>query len=158
MSLVIDEANPDDLSPLLDLYHFLHERDPALQLTAEVREIWRSILENPYHHNFVARAEGRMVSTCTLVVIPNLTRSTRPYAVIENVVTHPDFRKRGIGTQLLRHALRTAWAGGCYKVMLLTGRKDDATLRFYENAGFLRGVKTGIIAYPPADSGPGVSP
>jgi hypothetical protein len=40
------------------------------------------------------------------------------------------------------------WEDGCYKVMLLTGRQDEATLRFYEKVGFRRGVKTGFVATP----------
>jgi hypothetical protein len=32
--------------------------------------------------------------------------------------------------------------------MLLTGRKQEETLRFYERAGFQRGVKTGFVAKP----------
>lgn len=35
------------------------------------------------------------------------------------------------------------------QVMLATGSRKEETLRFYEKAGFLRGVKTGFIAYPP---------
>lgn len=35
-----------------------------------------------------------------------------------------------------------------YKVMLLTGRKDAATLRFYEGAGFDRHGKQAFIAKP----------
>jgi hypothetical protein len=50
---------------------------------------------------------------------------------------------------VLKFALAEAWAAGCYKVMLATGSREEATLRFYEKAGFLRGVKTGFIAYPP---------
>lgn len=88
-----------------------------------------------------------MTSTCTLATIPNLTRSARPYGLIENVVTHPDFRRRGFATALLRHALQVAWEQGCYKVMFLTGG-DGATLRFYEQAGFRAGVKVGFVATP----------
>jgi GNAT superfamily N-acetyltransferase len=81
-----------------------------------------------------------------LTIIPNLTRGAQPYGVIENVVTHPDFRRQGIGTRILQAALASAWERGCYKVMLMTGRKDEATLRFYQQAGFEAGVKTAFVA------------
>jgi GNAT superfamily N-acetyltransferase len=138
-----------DLEQLLRLYRHLHPGDPPLEVTDEVRRIWGKMLADPSHHLIGAYMGEALVSTCSLIVIPNLTRSARPYALIENVVTHPDHRNRGIGTAVLRHALGIAWDQGCYKVMLLTGRKDAATLRFYEKAGFLGGVKTGFIAYPP---------
>ena len=92
--------------------------------------------------------DGKLVSTCTLTVIPNLTHGARPYGLIENVVTHPDYRKQGLGNQILDYALSAAWEQNCYKVMLMTGSKREETLRFYENAGFQSGVKTGFIAYP----------
>lgn len=88
------------------------------------------------------------MATCTLTLIPNLTRNMRPYGVIENVVTDPAFRQRGFGTGTLQYALQDAWREDCYKVMLLTGSKRESTLRFYEKAGFQRGVKTGFVAYP----------
>jgi GNAT superfamily N-acetyltransferase len=85
--------------------------------------------------------------------VPNLTRGARPYGLIENVVTHPDWRGRGIGTAVLHHALNLAWDADCYKVMLLTGRTDEATLGFYERAGFAGGEKTGFVARPPRGAG-----
>jgi GNAT superfamily N-acetyltransferase len=113
---------------------------------SEIASLWQSICANPLLYYFGADVDGRLVSTCTLAIIPNLTRSARPYGLIENVVTHPDFRRRGIGTALLRHALQLAWAQNCYKVMLLTGRNEPGTLRFYEQAGFTSGEKTGFVA------------
>jgi GNAT superfamily N-acetyltransferase len=115
--------------------------------------MWEEMLHNPGLHCLVVEDTGRLVASCTLVIIPNLTRGARPYGLIENVVTHVDYRRQGIATRLLQQALEIAWEAGCYKVMLLTGRKDEATLRFYEKAGFHRGEKTGFVATPGAGSG-----
>lgn len=96
----------------------------------------------------VAERAGLLLSTCTLVTIPNLTRGVRPYGLIENVVTHPDHRRTGLGRSVLSFALDAAWQAGCYKVMLATGSRREETLRFYEKAGFDRGGKTFFEAHP----------
>jgi GNAT superfamily N-acetyltransferase len=84
-----------------------------------------------------------------LQVVPNLTRGARPYGLIENVVTRQDKRGQGYGSAVLKAALDLAWEKGCYKVMMLTGRKDAKVFGFYEKAGFKAGVKTGFVAVPP---------
>jgi GNAT superfamily N-acetyltransferase len=139
---------PDELPVLLGLYRHLHSSDPALPTCPDIEGLWQRICADPHVHYFGADCDGTLVSTCTLTIVPNLTRFARPYGLIENVVTHPDFRRQGIATSLLRHALQTAWERGCYKVMLLTARKDPETLQFYEKCGFQAGVKTGFIATP----------
>ncbi len=83
-----------------------------------------------------------IAGTCLLLVVPNLTRGGRSFALIENVVTDQALRRRGVGTALLRAAFDRAWAGDCYKIMLASGRADEGVLRFYETAGFTRGGKT----------------
>ena len=138
----------DNLQNLLDLYTYLHPDEPVLQVNAEVQQIWDTILNNPDIYYIVAESDGKFVATCNITVIPNLTRGARPYGLIENVVTHPNYRKKGIGTQILKFALQIAWERDCYKVMLNSGRKDEDTLTFYDNAGFLRGVKTAFVAKP----------
>lgn len=144
--IAIRKIRKDELPGLLALYRHLHPGDPELEITAEVERLWDRILGDSRLHYFVAEVGGEIVSTCTITIIPNLTRGARPYGLIENVVTHPDFRQRGIGRRILKAALDLAWEQDCYKVMLLTGRKDDATLRFYEKAGFEGGVKMGFVA------------
>jgi GNAT superfamily N-acetyltransferase len=86
-----------------------------------------------------------VVSSVTLVVIENLTNNLRPYAIIENVVTHADFRGRGYASVLMQKASDTAEKLNCYKIMLLTGSKKESTLAFYDKCGFNLDEKTGFI-------------
>ena len=138
-----------ELPGLLRLYRFLHPDDPVVDpVFDEVRQHWNNIVSNPLLHIYVCEVDGLLVSTCTLALIPNLSRGLRPYGLIENVVTDPAYQRRGLGTAILRHALTEAWKADCYKVMLETGRKDPGTLKFYETAGFKAGIKTAFIAYP----------
>ncbi|MGS1011060.1 GNAT family N-acetyltransferase [Achromobacter anxifer] len=144
-----------ELSSLLDLYQHLHAADDPLPGAQAVAAVWQELMGSPWHKVFGAYAGGKLVSSCTLTVIPNLTRRCRPYGVIENVVTNAAYRRQGLAKAVLDEALGFAWGGNCYKVMLMTGRKDEATFRFYESAGFDRHGKQAFIARPPASGGPG---
>jgi len=144
----IREIKTHELQSLLNLYAHLHERDDPLPSAAAVEEVWSEALANPRIKYFGGFASGSLVSSCTLTVVPNLTRACRPYGVVENVVTHAMHRRQGWGRALLAHTLDFAWRQNCYKVMLLTGRKDPTTLRFYEQAGFDPNGKQGFVAKP----------
>ena len=71
----------------------------------------------------------------TLHILPNMTQGGRPYALIENVVTHADHRGSGCGRRVIEAAVQRAWEADCYKVMLLTGQRAKARC-FYEALGF----------------------
>jgi GNAT superfamily N-acetyltransferase len=146
----IREIQSHELPLLLGLYAHLHEGDDSPASAAVAEAVWAEALANPRIKYFGGFASGSLVSSCTLTVIPNLTRACRPYGVIENVVTHAVYRRRGWGKAILAHALGDAWRQSCYKVMLLTGRKDEETLRFYEQAGFDRHDKQAFVAKPAA--------
>lgn len=147
MPITIQEIADAELSALLCLYAHLHPEEEMLPL-GEATQIWKALRQDPNHLHWGTYWNGSLVATCTLIVVANLTRGGRPYGLIENVVTHPDYRRRGLATAVLKHALQAAWERNCYKVMLLTGSKNESTLRFYEKAGFERGVKTGFVAHP----------
>jgi GNAT superfamily N-acetyltransferase len=84
----------------------------------------------------VGMTDGALVTSCTLIVIPNLTRGGAPYGLIENVVTETAQRGQGFGRAILDAASDRAWDHGCYKIMLSTGSAKPETLAFYEAAGF----------------------
>ena len=135
----------DELTMLLSLYTYLNPEDPCLEPNRELEKHWREILADPSLYYLVIEEDNRLVSSCTLAIIKNLTRSARPSGLIDNVVTHPDYRNKGYGTAVLRKAVAIAMEKNCYKVMLMTGRKGESTLKFYEKAGFHRGEKTAFV-------------
>lgn len=138
---IVRTATDDDLPQLLNLYRHLHPHDPELD-TAAAERVWSNLLASGFTTVIVAQAAELLVSSCTLAIVPNLSRGGRSYGVIENVVTHADHRRLGLGRRILAHALDIADRADCYKVLLATGSKRETTLRFYEGAGFERGGKT----------------
>lgn len=60
----------------------------------------------------------------------------RPFAVIENVVTHADYRNKGYASALLEKASEIAREHRCYKAFLETGSNKESTLNFYKRNGF----------------------
>lgn len=145
---MVREIQKTELQQLLELYLHLHEK-AVPDMTTHLQNVWDTILQDENHHIIVKIDGGKIVSSCVCVVIPNLTRNVRPYAFIENVVTHGDYRGRGYATQCLQYAAEIAKKANCYKMMLLTGSKQEETLRFYANAGFNCSDKTAFIQWIP---------
>jgi GNAT superfamily N-acetyltransferase len=147
MQYLIRPAKPEDLPALRLLLQQLHPTDP-MPPVEQLRAPWTAMLANPAIHCLVGEDGTHIVSTCTLVITQNLTHSARPFAFIENVVTHQDHRRQGWGTALLKAALAIAWQAGGYKVMLMTGSRRPETHQFYKNAGFADDEKFAFIARP----------
>ena len=136
-------ANPEDYDGLLDLLMQLNPEDapPA----GMEKQAFEEILASENLQLMVAEVEGNLVASCYLNIIPNMTRNGRPYAVIENVITDQEHRKRGIGKAILDRAVETAKWAGCYKVMLMSGRSDESVHHFYRGCGFDGDAKQAYI-------------
>lgn len=143
---MVREAVKKDLGELLHLYLFLHEKDIPEQ-SQHLQNVWNEIISDKNHHIIVNVVDGRIVSSCVCAIIPNLTRNVRPYAFVENVVTHLECRGKGYATECLNYAREIAKNQNCYKMMLLTSSKEQKTLNFYENAGYNSADKTAFIQW-----------
>lgn len=150
VDFVIRHIQPHELSSLLDLYQHLSSNDPIPD-EWQLQQVWTQLLSDPKITCWVADYNGTLVASCILVIVPNLTRSARSYALIENVVTHAAYRRQGIGKRLLHHALQFAWNQNCYKVMLLSGYDRKEAHQFYEHVGFRSDRKVGFLATPEAN-------
>ena len=143
---MIREISDKDYEGLMRLYMQLHN-NPFPEKDEAITKLWNTILEDENHHIIVAEEDGKIVASCVCVIIPNLTHNQQPYAFIENVITDAEYRKRGLATACLNYAREIALRENCYKLMLLTGSKEESTLHFYEQAGYNRKDKTAFIQW-----------
>ena len=143
----IRQAEAHDLDSIIALYQQLHPADLNFD---DAPEVFKQMLEQDGLVTFVLESAGQIASSCYLNIIPNLTRSTSPYAVIENVITDETQRGRGFGKMVIKHAIEYAWSQNCYKVMLMTGSKEASTHAFYRACGFNGDEKQAYIVRRPS--------
>ena len=94
----IRELNENDLESLIHLYEQLDPSNGNISIDT-TREIWRNeIVNNKNIKYFGAVDNGKVVSTCYCMIIPNLTSLGRAICFVENVVTDKDYRKQGLAT------------------------------------------------------------
>ena len=144
---MIRQLTDIDLNALLKLYEHLHSEENNLS-PETINNIWAQSGQNKNIFYFGYFVGDQLVSSCQLVLIANFTRQGKPYCLIENVVTHEDYRRMGFGKKLLKFTLNYAWQQDCYKAMLMTGRQDEYVHQFYKDLGFKHDEKTAYIAKP----------
>lgn len=136
--MIIRKAKGTDANDLKVLYfdyltHFPPKEEQDMNL-------WRKLLDkfekDENMHLLVIEEDGKCVSSVQMAIIESLTHNVRPFAVIENVVTHASYRNKGYASALLEKATEIAKERNCYKVFLETGSNKESTLNFYKNNGF----------------------
>lgn len=132
----IRELSEEDLESLIKLYEQLDGTNAGFT-SEEARKIWKKeIAENKNIKYFGAVQEGKVISTCYCVIIPNLTRLGGAICFVENVVTDKAFRGQGIGRKVMEKAIAFAREKNCYKVILQSGSWRKEAHQFYEKLGF----------------------
>lgn len=136
----VREAVESDLPRLVELLAQLSLDEPREALSPPLPESYRQafaqIAADTRQRLFVLEADGRIVGSLVLVIVPNLTHQGRPYAIVENVVVDEAERGKRHGELLMRHAIDEARRSDCYKVSLTSNKQRPDAHRFYQRLGF----------------------
>jgi ribosomal protein S18 acetylase RimI-like enzyme len=60
---------------------------------------------------------------------------------------HPDHRRNGLGSRLLRHIIEHAKTSGFSRITLLTDQVNSGAVRFYRRHGFQPSSMTALRLY-----------
>ncbi|MCL2159820.1 MAG: GNAT family N-acetyltransferase [Oscillospiraceae bacterium] len=134
MNIEYGTLDESELMDLLELYGQLNPGDCAIDESA-AKNIWKAISAQNIKY-FVAKKSGKIVASCYICIIPNLTRGARSIGFIENVITDEAHRKMGIGKKIMQNAIDYAREQNCYKVLLQSGARRTEAHGFYASLGF----------------------
>ena len=141
--MLVREAQLNDICGLLKLYSQLLPNE-TFDPNISVRTL-EEICRNNDYHIIIVIVNGMIVSTCTLVIIKNITHRCKPFGILENVVTETAERGHGYGKIALGKAIDIAIANQCHKIMVQTKRREKYVLDFYKSCGFSTDLSTGLM-------------
>lgn len=136
--MMIRKASAADAQALKTLYfeHLTNYPPKEEQDMTKWEYLLEKFAQDDNMYLLVLEENGIVVSSVQMAIIESLTHNVRPFAVIENVVTHFEHRNRGYASALLEEAAEIAKQKGCYKISLETGSNKESTLNFYRKNGF----------------------
>ena len=134
-------AADKDIPRILELYDELSiqlsQIEQARNLTPDdARKVFADICADPRHELFVLEDQGEVVGTVVLLIVPNLSHSATPWALVENLVVSEKYRRRGFGRMLLEHSVFRARDKGCHRVELMSDKRREEAHELYGSIGF----------------------
>lgn len=116
----------------------VHEIDMlSFSLPWSERSFRFELTENPVSRDWVAEVDGQIAAMLVLWFIVD-------EAHIATIAVHPNFRRQGIGEEILIHALRAAQDEGARRAFLEVRAGNAAAQAMYKKYGFVvTGVRPG---------------
>jgi GNAT superfamily N-acetyltransferase len=138
---VVREAREQDLPRILTLLYELslsssHPEAAPRDVNERHIAVLQELLNSPYFDLLVVEAEGDVIGTLHLYIVPSLTKNGVPWAVVEHVVVDERHRSKGYGELLMAEAIRRARAAGAERMSLGSNLRRVDSHRFYERLGF----------------------
>jgi GNAT superfamily N-acetyltransferase len=136
MSVIIREAEEQDLQPVISLYAQPDMDNRQVTSLEKAKEIFKRTKTYPFFKVYIAVLNEEIIGTFELVIMDNLAHKGTPSGIIEDVVVSEQHQRKGIGKAMMIHAMKICKEMGCYKVALSSNLKREDAHKFYESLGF----------------------
>jgi GNAT superfamily N-acetyltransferase len=138
MELEYGTATVKELPQMVELLGVLFTDEAEVQPDpGKQKRALEAILANPtIGRLFVAREGKRVVAMASLLYTVSTAEGGKA-AWFEDLVVHPDERKRGIGESLLKYVVAQARAEGVLRITLLTDMQNERAQAMYRRVGFV---------------------
>ena len=141
MIFKIEPAQSADVPRLVDLLNDLFgaELDFTADASRQLQGLRLFIVEAEKSDRLIMAVvrdnQGQAIGMASAQLVIS-TAEGAPSAWIEDVIVHPDFRRQGLGRQLLDHLLAWAKARGATRAQLVADRQNLNAELFYNGLGW----------------------
>jgi ribosomal protein S18 acetylase RimI-like enzyme len=97
---------------------------------------FHAITADPNNELIIACIENAIIGVMQITFTPYITHQGGWRATIEGVRTAASTRSQGVGSELIRWAIKRAEERQCHLIQLTTDKQRPDALRFYEKLGF----------------------
>jgi GNAT superfamily N-acetyltransferase len=126
------EGDADDVARLFDAYRVFYDRSSDVE---GARRFITARLERRTTRFFLARIDAAAVGFVHL--LPSFdTLAMRPMWILEDLFVEPSYRRRGVGSALLRHAEQFARDNGAGRISLTTAHTNATAQHLYVAEGY----------------------
>ena len=134
MNVKIIDTKRQHMEEIIQLLQNISPQYPKKEL---YEDIWTSFIEQPNVYSCVAINKSIVVGYGALVIEAKIRGGKLGH--IEDIASHNSFKKRGIGTAIVKYLFEIAKTKGCYKTVL---QCKENQVGFYKKCFF----KTGGLA------------
>jgi len=134
------KATQSDIPYFIKFRKALLKRENDNSIDVELASYFKNAMEDGMTILWVAEENGVVVSSVLLGVmqmVPRFDNSSGKVAYLTNMYTLPEYRRRGIATELMTNVIQVAKTQGIKKILL---HSSEAAKSVYENLGFDEGT------------------
>ena len=128
MSIQIEKVRREHMDAVIELLQHMSVFSPPKDTYDDV---WASFFAQTNVHSVVAVIDEIVVGYGSVVIETKIRGGKMGH--VEDIVSHADYRKRGIGEAVVDSLFNIARVEGCYKVALQCKERNVA---FYEGCGY----------------------
>ncbi len=133
----VEPAQLTDLDDLVNLLNILFSQESEFKPNVDAQKKGLSLIlsNNQIGQIFVARYQKKVVGMVSLLFTVSTALGAK-VAILEDMVVHPDYRDKGVGSKLLSFARDYALQNAILRITLLTDADNLNAHRFYARHGF----------------------
>jgi ribosomal protein S18 acetylase RimI-like enzyme len=136
--IAFEPARDADLAQLVELLAVLFEQEAEFRPDAGKQSAaLQLILSDPVRGRIYVARDGRKVVAMASLLFTVSTAEGGKAAWLEDLVVHPEYRRRGTGQKMLDYVVSQARSEGVLRITLLTDMQNERAQALYRRAGFV---------------------
>jgi ribosomal protein S18 acetylase RimI-like enzyme len=131
--MIIRPATKHDLPAIANLYALFWGDQSDL---AAMEKRFEDMERIGNHVLLCAEYDGKIIGTIMGNICPDFYGTCDPYLVMENLITHPDYRHMGAAGKLLIELEHIGKTKNCTQIIFITEKDRKDAIGFYESQGY----------------------